>query len=203
MPHTPEFCMPTFGNGRNNSKTACICLYRVRFPKLENPGKLALLHLRLFPDPFQIMQRSVAEKWEREPAYVASKVCQLEWLRGPISACALSCVLQSPARVFVLLSMLSGEICLGLKPYLVVEISSDIVTEHCCQLYVLSMMFCCSDCRLCGDCAIKKLLAVSRVLTTRQANVGYEKYSLPLTFTFYLNRDTSVLELSPVVVSHL
>ena len=29
--------------------------------------------------------------------------------------------------------MLSGEIYLRLKPYLVVEISSDIVTEHCCQ----------------------------------------------------------------------
>ena len=24
-----EFCMPTFSNGLNNSKTACICLYRV------------------------------------------------------------------------------------------------------------------------------------------------------------------------------
>ena len=32
--HMLQFCMPTFGNGRINSKTACICLYRVRFPKL-------------------------------------------------------------------------------------------------------------------------------------------------------------------------
>ena len=38
-------------------------------------------------------------------------------------------------------SMLSGEIYLRLKSYLVVKMSSDIVTEHCCQLYVLSMMF--------------------------------------------------------------
>ena len=41
-----------------------------------------------------------------------------------------------------LLSMLSSEIYLRLKPYLVVKISSDIVTEHCCQVCVLSMMFC-------------------------------------------------------------
>ena len=37
--------------------------------------------------------------------------------------------------------MLSGEIYLRLKPYLVVKISSDIVTEHCCEVCVLSIMF--------------------------------------------------------------
>ena len=31
IPHMPKFCVPTFGNGRNNTKTACICLYRVSF----------------------------------------------------------------------------------------------------------------------------------------------------------------------------
>ena len=36
IPHMPKFCMPTFGNGRNNSKTACICLYRVRFAKFTS-----------------------------------------------------------------------------------------------------------------------------------------------------------------------
>ena len=41
-----------------------------------------------------------------------------------------------------LLSIFSGEIYLRLKPYLVVKISSDIVTKHCCQVCVLSMMFC-------------------------------------------------------------
>ena len=30
-----KFCMPTFGNGRNNSKTACICFYRVPCPKYQ------------------------------------------------------------------------------------------------------------------------------------------------------------------------
>ena len=71
------------------------------------------------------------------------------WLCGPIGACMARL---SPARIFVLSSssllMLSGEIYLRLKPYLVVKISSDIVTEHCCQVCVLSMMFCRSDCRL-------------------------------------------------------
>ena len=70
-----------------------------------------------------------------------------------------------PAKIFVLLSssllMLSGEIYLRLKPYLVVKISFYVVTEHCCQVCVLSMMFCRSDCRLCADmvsdCASRKL----------------------------------------------
>ena len=128
------------------------------------------------------------------------------WLCGPIDACAAR---ESPARIFVLLSsllsMLSGEIYLRLKLYLVVKISSDIVTEHCCQVCVLSMMFCRSDCRLCADmvvsdCATIRKLAVPRGLTLRQANVGYEKYYLHLIFPFYLNRDTSVLELFPVAV---
>ena len=61
--------------------------------------------------------------WGREPACVASKVCQLV----------------DPARVFVLLSMRSGEIYLWLKPYLVVKISFDVVTKHCCQVCVLSI----------------------------------------------------------------
>ena len=38
------------------------------------------------------------------------------------------------------------------------------------------------------------------LLTLRQVNMGYEKYSLHLIFTFYLNKDISVLELFPVVV---
>ena len=46
--------------------------------------------------------------------------------------------------------MPSGEIYLRLKPYLVVRIASDVLTEHCCQICVLAMMFCRSDCRLCA-----------------------------------------------------
>ena len=42
---------------------------------------------------------------------------------------------------------------------------------------------------------------ISRLTSLRQANVGsMQKYSLHLIFTFYLDRDTSVLELFPVVV---
>ena len=32
IPLMPKFCMPTFGNVRNNTKTACISLYLVLFP---------------------------------------------------------------------------------------------------------------------------------------------------------------------------
>ena len=46
--------------------------------------------------------------------------------------------------------MLKCEIYLRWKPYLVVKISTNIVTEHCCQVCVLFMMFCHSDCWLCG-----------------------------------------------------
>ena len=121
---------------------------------------------------------------------------------GPISTCVTDTLIQPEYPV--LLWILSGEFCLRLKPYWVVKISSDVVTEHCCQVCVLSMMFCHFDCRLVlvcvvSDYAIRKLL-ITHVLTLRQANMGYEKYSLHLIFTFYLNRDTSVLELFPVVV---
>ena len=32
IPHLQKFCMPTCSDGQNNSKTTCICLYRVQFP---------------------------------------------------------------------------------------------------------------------------------------------------------------------------
>ena len=49
-----------------------------------------------------------------------------------------------------LFSMFSGEFCLRLKPYLVVRIASDVLTERCCQVCILAMMFCGSDCQLCA-----------------------------------------------------
>ena len=74
---------------------------------------------------------------------MASKECQLADCADRFAhAQHTTLCLQSPARVFMLLSMLSGEIYLRFKSYLVVEISSDIVTQHCCQVCVLSMMFC-------------------------------------------------------------
>ena len=41
MPHMQKLCMPTLGNGGNNTKTACICLYRVSFPTcIGKPGAI-------------------------------------------------------------------------------------------------------------------------------------------------------------------
>ena len=90
IPHMPKFCMPTFGNGRNNTKTACICLYRVLFPTcIGKPGAIFSAHVNIrqtssvvilgfrqtvfvlrrswhskrfdsFPGPFDIMPLSVA-----------------------------------------------------------------------------------------------------------------------------------------------
>ena len=89
---------------------------------------------------------------------VMSKVCQLGDCADRL-AHARHASLQ-PVLLSSSLSMLSGEIYLRLKPYLVVKISHDIVTKHCCQVCVLSMMFCRSDCRQCADmvsdCAIRE-----------------------------------------------
>ena len=61
-----------------------------------------------------------------------------------------------------------------------------------------------------SDCAIRETprTSVPRVLAcwpvdTRTGHMGYEKYSLHLIFTFCLNKDTSVLELFPVIVFQL
>ena len=131
----------------------------------------------------------------------------------PISACATDAHPAREAEYPVLFSMFSSEFCLRLKPYLVVKIASDVLTEHCCQVCVLAMLFCRSDCRRCAGMCGKWLrnqhdqgnssyqrTTCFGLLTLRQANTGYEKYSWHLIFTFYLNRDTSVLELFPVVV---
>ena len=67
---------------------------------------------------------------------------------GPISACATDTRIQPEYPV--LFSMFSGEFCLRLKLYLVVKIAPDVLTEHCCQVCVLAMMFCRPDCRLCA-----------------------------------------------------
>ena len=79
-------------------------------------------------------------------ACVASKVCQLGDCEDRLSACATGAILQPEYtccyyRVcYRCLAVKS--IWDRIKPYLVVKISSDIVTEHCCQVCVLSMMFC-------------------------------------------------------------
>ena len=62
------------------------------------------------------------------------------WLRGPIKILQpkYSCCYQRVC--FRCLAVKS--IWDWMKPYLVVKISSYIVTEHCCQVCVLSMIFC-------------------------------------------------------------
>ena len=110
--------------------------------------KLALVAFRLFPLPLWFYATECCGAVGREPACVASKVCQLGDWEDWLSTCVAR---YSPARVLVLL-LSTDQVCYRclalksiwdwMKPYLVVKISSDIVTEHCCQVCVLSMMFC-------------------------------------------------------------
>ena len=76
------------------------------------------------------------------------------------------------------------------------------MTKHCCQVCVLSRMFCRPDCRLCAwwvETWIPRGLTDLNTPTGQHGKL-YEKYSLHLIFTFYLFRDTSVTELFPVVL---
>ena len=138
-------------------------------------------------------------------ACVASKVCQFgdcaDRLAHARYASRQPVLLLSSSQ-----SMQSGEIYLRLKPYLVVEISPDIVTELCCQVCVLSMMFCRSgDYRQCADmvsdCAIRETRRRNMWFDLTPAGQrGIKQYSSHLIFTFYSNRDTSVIKLFHVVV---
>ena len=83
-----------------------------------------------------------------------------------------------------------GAIYLTSKSYLIFKISPDIMTKYCCQVCVLSMMFCRSDSRLCADMHVKWLRNrktwVPRGLTTlRQANVGNDM-KIFFTFVFHI-----------------
>ena len=179
--------------------------------------KLALLHLRLFPRPLSshatecsgiVGEETSVCHFKSVPTWViANRLAHARQTR--LSSWRLAYPILSRV-VGWLFSMFSGEFCLRLKPYLVVRIASDVLTEHCCQVCILAMMFCRSDCRLCaGMCgkwlrnqgiSLYQRTTCFGLLTRRHSNMGYEKYSLHLIFTFYLNRDTSVLELFPVVV---
>ena len=184
--------------------------------------KLALLHLRLFPRLFSshatecsgiVGEETSVCRFKIVPTWViVNRLAHARQTR--LSSWRLAYpILSYPilSRVVSwLFSMFSGEFCLRLKPYLVVRIASDVLTEHCCQVCVLAMMFCCSDCRLCAGMCGKWLRnqgnsSIPRVLACWHSDnptfrMGYKKYYLHLIFTFYLNRDTSVLELFPVVV---
>ena len=102
-----------------------------------------LVAFRLFPRPLWYHATECCGAVGKGTIVCRFKSVPTWWLRGPISAYAAR---YSPARLLVLLlssllSMLCGQIYLRLKPYLVVKISPNTVTEHCCQACVLSMMF--------------------------------------------------------------
>ena len=190
--------------------------------------KLALLHLRLFPRPFSshatecsgiVGEETSVCRFKSMPTWVvANRLAHARqtrlsswWLAYPILYYPILPYLQIISRVVSwLFSMFSDEFCLRLKPYLVVRIASDVLNEHCCQVCILAMIFCRSDCQLragmCGKWLRNKGNSSHQcstcfgLLTLRHSNMGYEKYSLHLIFKFYLHRDTSVLELFPVVV---
>ena len=151
------------------------------------------------------MPQSVAAVWGRKPECFASKCANLV-IRGPISACVTRYVPcpQSPARVLwpeylCCHRCLAVKSMLRLKSYLVVKMSSDLVTEHCCQLYVLSVMFAAPTAG-CVDIAQSIHLSTTFDFTPagRQTR-NVKNISLHFIFIFCNNRDTSVLELFLVI----
>ena len=125
--------------------------------------KLALLHLRLFPRPFSshatecigiVGEGTSLCRFKSVPtSVIADRLAHAQQTR--LSSWRLAYpILSYPVLSRVvswLFSMFSGEFCVRLKPYLVVKIASYVLTEHCCQVCILAMMFCRSDCRLCAD----------------------------------------------------
>ena len=186
----PKFCMPTFGNGRNNTKTACICLYRVgSFPTwIGKPGtifsalvnmrqtsragippdgvrlaeKLALVAFRLFPRPLWYHATEWCGAVGREPACVASKVCQLGDCEDRLSACTACyfssqeyscCYYRVCYRCLAVKSIWDW-----MKPCLVVKISSDkwpnIAVKYAFCLWCFAALSLCAD--MVSDCAISR-----------------------------------------------
>ena len=108
--------------------------------------KLALVAFRLFPPAPMISCHWVVWSRRSGTSVWSFKSVPTWWLRGPIkrmrgtlfSSQEYSCCYYRVC--YRCLAMKS--IWDWMKPCLVVKISSDIVTEHCCQVCVLSMMFC-------------------------------------------------------------
>ena len=129
--------------------------YTPRAGRLWSPGgEVGTAAFRLFPWP-NLSHETECSGGAGERTNVCRFTRVPTWVIAGTDLCmrdTLPC-LQSPAMVFVLLTMLSGGIFLRLKPYVFVKISFDIVTEHCCQVCVPSMRFCRPDCRLCADMA--------------------------------------------------
>ena len=125
---------------------------------------------------------------------------------GPISACATDTRIQPEYPV--LFSMFSGEFCLRLKPYLVVKIAPmywlNIAVKYAFWLWCFAAPTagCVLACVV-SDCPIRETprTSVPRVLACWHSDrPTWDMKNIHLIFTFYLNRDTSVLELFPVIV---
>ena len=129
--------------------------------------KLARLHLRLFPRPFS----NHATEWSGIVGEGTS-VCRFKSV--PTSADRFAHARQalvSSQSIPCCFRCLAVNSVLRLKPYLVVKIAPDILTEYCCQVCVLVMMFCRPDCRLCAGMCGKSGTSVPRVLTnSRRVN---------------------------------
>ena len=142
--------------------------------------KLALLHWRLFPRPFSshatecsgiVGEETSVCRFKSVPTWViANRIAHARQTR--LTSWRLAYPILSRA-VSWLFSMFIGEFCLRLKPYLVVRIASDVLTEHCCQVCILAMMFCRSDCRLCAGMCGKWL--------RNQGNSSYQRTTSPIT----------------------
>ena len=83
----------------------------------------------------------------------------------------------------------SSAIYLRSNLYSVVKISFHTGTEHCCQVCILSMMFCCSDCRLCADrvsdSTIRKIVYNMVWLHSNRPTSEVKKYILYIWFSHF------------------
>ena len=99
------------------------------------PQPCWLLHLRLFPRPFSNHATECSGIVGEETSICRFKSVPTQWNLADRLAHARQTGVSKPEYP-MLFSMFSGEFCLRLKPYLVVKIASDVLTEHCCQLSV-------------------------------------------------------------------
>ena len=131
-PHAPVWTLPLYRVWTFSAGQQCECTFR------------------LFLRPLCFMQTECS----RGVGGGTSVCCFIKnanfWrLCRSICACVIRFTLSpvSSQSIRVVINV-RGTIYLRLKPHLI-KICSDIVTEYSCQVCILSMMFCPSDCRLC------------------------------------------------------
>ena len=167
--------------------------------------KLVLLHLRMFPRPFSshatecigiVGEGTSLCRFKSVPtSVIADRLAHARQTR--ISSWRLAYpILSYPVLFRVvswLFSMFSGEFCLRLKPYLVVKIVSDVLTEHCCQVCILAMMFsrstagCVLACVV-SDCAIRETPPTTcfGLLTCWHSDRPHGIWKIFFTFDFHI-----------------